>query len=83
MNAEERAAHDRIVAWCRTRPANYYRPGLREQHQAFKHPAEEHCLVVDLERTEPIPGAPSKYDRRSLRIASGATWLEVATKLGL
>lgn len=70
-------AHDAILQWCRSVVHGHGHPCMRNGHKE-----SPPCLVIDVDRTEPKPGGHS-WERRSVVIAEGATWEEIADKLGI
>lgn len=69
MNDEEQKAHDRILKWCR---ANHRGTG-----QCVMRIIPQGCIVIDLSRSEPIPGG-MEWETRPKRVAEAQTWTEIA-----
>lgn len=74
-NDDERAAHDLIARWCHLPEGSHGARCMRNGR-----PGDSACLVVNVNRTEPVPGG-SAYQSRCQRIAEGNTWIDTLADL--
>lgn len=79
FNDSRQHAERVVLAWCRSKPRGLGTLVMRDRIAPDSLYAPDRVVVMNIDRTEPVPGVPNAY--RSELVAGGQSWDEVLASL--